>query len=145
MTLAGLPFCLLIPWVSDRSTNRRGLYLVVCAAWLAAAIVALQMLPSYAVFSAVIAGIALGALFPLTLTLPLDVASRPREVAGYAAMMLAGGYAVAALGPALLGMSRDLTGSFATCFWILAAAAAALAVLSLTLYPGRPARRPAPR
>jgi MFS transporter, CP family, cyanate transporter len=79
----------------------------------------------------ILAGLALGALFPLAMTLPIDVARRPGDVAGYAAMMLTGGYAVAAAAPAVLGWLRDATGSFAIPFWILVLAAAVLCVLSL--------------
>jgi cyanate permease len=60
----------------------------------------------------VLFGAASGALFALCLTLPLDVARHPGEVASVAAMMLLGGYLISALGPLVLGAVRDITGSF---------------------------------
>jgi CP family cyanate transporter-like MFS transporter len=75
------------------------------------------------------AGITVGALFPLTLALPVDAGRDESEVAGYAAMMLTGGYAVAAIGPVALGALRDATGSFALSLWVLVVSAIVLALL----------------
>ena len=46
---------------------------------------------------AVLLGVAIGPLFPLTMTLPLDAAERPAEVAALAGMMLGVGYTLSAL------------------------------------------------
>ena len=76
-------------------------------------------------------GLGAGGLFPLTLTLPLDAMHEESEVAGYAAMMLTGGYAVAALGPVVLGVLRDATGDFSLSLWTLIASGLILALLAL--------------
>ena len=61
---------------------------------------------------AVLLGVAIGPLFPLTMTLPLDAAERPAEVAALAGMMLGVGYTLSAPSPLLLGAIRDVTGGF---------------------------------
>ena len=64
-------------------------------------------------------GIAIGPLFPLTMTLPLDAAERPAEVAALAGMMLGVGYTLSATSPLLLGALRDATGGFTAVLWAL--------------------------
>ena len=58
------------------------------------------------------AGRAIGAVFPLCLAMCLDVAHEPAEAGAAAALMLLGGYLLAALAPFGLGAVRDATGSF---------------------------------
>ena len=135
LNLSGLPACFVIPWMSDRGSSRHR-YVFAGGAATAVAIGGLLLAPQLAVVWVVLAGLALGALFPLSMTLPIDVG--PHDVAGHAAMMLTGGYAVAAVAPALLGSVRDATGAFAVPFWILLAGAVALCALSVRAL--RPAR-----
>lgn len=82
----------------------------------------LAVLPGAAYAWAFLAGCAQGALFTLTLTLPLDLADRPEAVAALAGFMLGLGYTLGSAAPFVLGAVRDLTGSFATSMWVLAAA-----------------------
>ena len=46
------------------------------------------------------------------MTLPLDAADRPEQVAGLVGMMLGIGYCAGALAPLAIGALRDATGSF---------------------------------
>ena len=94
-------------------------------------------LPEFAYLWVVVLGLAIGAVFPLVLTLPLDVADEPGQVGSVAALMLLGGYSVSAIGPFALGAARDLTGSFQASLWILVAVAVALVACSLLLSPAR--------
>jgi CP family cyanate transporter-like MFS transporter len=89
----------------------------------------------------VILGIAIGPLFPLTMTLPLDASHRPSEVASLAGMMLGVGYTLSALSPLVLGAIRDLTGGFTAVLWTLVAVAALLVVVDASVSPARLARR----
>ena len=73
-----------------------------------------------------LAGAAIGTIFPLMLTLPLDLARRPGDVGALAALMLLGGYLISAIGPLALGAARDLTGSFTLALWVLVVLSAAL-------------------
>jgi CP family cyanate transporter-like MFS transporter len=51
--------------------------------------------------------------------------------------MLLGGYLVAAVGPAALGLIRDLSGDFDAVLWALVAVAIAYCWASSLLSPGR--------
>jgi CP family cyanate transporter-like MFS transporter len=85
----------------------------------------------------VLLGIAIGPLFPLTMTLPLDAAERPAEVAALAGMMLGVGYTLSAMSPLLLGAVRDLTGGFNAVLGLLAGAAAVLVAIDFSFSPSR--------
>ena len=128
MNLAGIPVTLLIPWLSDRSFPR---HRTVLAAGVATVVALAGMLsaPELSLLWVPLAGASLGALFPLSMLLPNDIG--PHDIAGHAAMMLTGGYAVAAIAPALLGVARDTTGGFAVPFWILLLGGVVLCALSL--------------
>ena len=82
-------------------------------------------------------GIAIGPLFPLTMTLPLDATDRPAEVASLAGMMLGVGYTLSATAPLLLGVIRDATGGFTAVLWTLVGLAALLVVVDATFSPER--------
>ena len=70
---------------------------------------------------AFVVGCGNGAIFPLMMTLPLDAADRPEQVAGVVGMMLGIGYCIGALAPLALGALRDGTGSFSAGLWVTAA------------------------
>jgi CP family cyanate transporter-like MFS transporter len=82
-------------------------------------------------------GIAIGPLFPLTMTLPLDAAERPAEVAALAGMMLGIGYTLSASSPLLLGVIRDATGGVDAVLWALVGAAAVLLLVDSSFSPAR--------
>ncbi len=85
---------------------------------------------------------AIGLLFPSMMTMPLDVADRPEDVGAMASIMLGGGYMVAALGPFLLGLIRDLAGSFSLAMWVLFGLTAAVLAVALLTTNERLRRRP---
>jgi CP family cyanate transporter-like MFS transporter len=116
----GLPFGLLVPWLADRAGSRR-LYLTSSAALLALSMAGIAAFPGGAWVWASLIGAAFGALFPLILTLPLDVADDAREVGAASAMMLGVGYVLAAAAPFILGAARDATGGFEVSLWLLVA------------------------
>jgi CP family cyanate transporter-like MFS transporter len=95
------------------------------------------LLPSAGWLWAVLLGMSIGPLFPLTMTLPLDAAERPAEVAALAGMMLGLGYTLSSSGPLLLGVVRDLSGGFNAVLWVLVAAAALLFVVDSSFSPAR--------
>jgi CP family cyanate transporter-like MFS transporter len=95
------------------------------------------LVPSGAWAWAVVIGAAFGALFPLILTLPLDLADRPEHVGAVAAMMLGAGYTLSGTAPFVLGAVRDATGSFTTALWLLVVAASLLLALCIPLSPRR--------
>ena len=79
----------------------------------------------FAYVAVVLLSFGIGIFFPITLTLPVEVAHTPAESSALAALMLLTGYTLAAVGPVLLGTVRDATGSFAVAGWLLVGIAAA--------------------
>jgi CP family cyanate transporter-like MFS transporter len=132
----GLVTTIGVPMVADRLGARRPQLLLssVVGTIVMAAIIAL---PDLAFVLIAVLGLALGMVFPLVLTLPLDVADDPSHVGSVAALMLLGGYILSSLGPFALGVARDLTGDFSASQWLLVAVAAALVVCCLALSPRR--------
>lgn len=135
LNLCSLPATLLIPWLSDRVGARRP-FLTVAGGFLGVAILGVIVAPAAATLWMILGGLALGVMFTLTLTLPVDIGQNPSEVAGLAAVMLAGGYALAAISPAMLGWVRDVTGSFVPALALLVV----VAIVQLPLVQRLPAR-----
>jgi len=136
LNLAALPPTLLVPWLADRMGSRR-LYLVVGCLLLIGGATCVVLVPGGGWAWAAVIGLAFGALFPVVLTLPLDLAARPAQVGAIAGMMLGLGYSLSALAPFALGAVRDATGSFTTSLWLLVGSACLLLALCLPLSPGR--------
>ena len=89
---------------------------------------------------AAVTGCGNGAIFPLMMTLPLDAADRPEQVAGIVGMMLGIGYCLGAVAPLALGALRDVTGSFEAGYWVIALAAVISLVCGASCSPSRLAR-----
>ena len=134
--LAALPTGLLVPWLADRAGSRR-LWLTGASAVTVAGLLGLAVLPEAAFAWATVAGAAIGAVFPLSLTLCLDVAREPAEAGAVAALVLLGGYALSSLSPVGLGALRDATGSFSSVLWTMFGAAVVLLACCLPLTPER--------
>jgi CP family cyanate transporter-like MFS transporter len=84
------------------------------------------VLPGGAWGWAAVAGLCTGVMFPLAMTLPVDVGRRPADVGATAGMMLGVGYTIGAIAPLVLGAARDATGTFSTTLWLIAGAGAVL-------------------
>jgi CP family cyanate transporter-like MFS transporter len=125
-----------LPLVADRLGSRR-IQLLVSSAIAVVALVGVVAAPDLAFAWVSVLGLALGAVFPLVLTLPLDVADEPARVGSVAAMMLLGGYILSSTGPVALGAARDLTGDFGASLWILVGLAVVLVVACIPLSPDR--------
>lgn len=136
VNLVGLVVGIAVPFIADRVGSRRSQLSTVAIA-ATAGFVGISLVPDAAWLWALFLGIGLGAIFPLCLTLPVDVADRPTHVGAIAALMLLGGYLFSGIGPVLLGLVRDLTGDFAASIWLLAGIGAVLVAACLTLGPDR--------
>jgi CP family cyanate transporter-like MFS transporter len=140
-------FC--VAWAADRWGQRR-VWLAGAATGQLVGIVGILTVPSAGYLWAVVLGFAVGPLFPLTMTMPLDASSGPAEVASYTGMMLGVGYTLAATSPLVLGAVRDATGGFEAVLVVLAALALLQVLADVSLTPARLAaarsspRRPAP-
>ena len=125
-----------MPWLADRGGSRRQ-WLTLCAGSLFVATVGIAALPGGGFMWATLAGLGIGATFPLTITLPLDVAGNPADTGAVVGLMLGAGYTITAVGPIMLGAVRDATGSFSASLWVLVVVAGVLVLSILPLSPAR--------
>jgi CP family cyanate transporter-like MFS transporter len=119
--------------------SRRALLVPPCILYAAGAI-GLASDPRHGLFWACVTGCGNGAIFPLMMTLPLDAADRPEQVAGMAGMMLGIGYCIGALAPLAIGALRDATGSFEAGLWVIAISAILSFACGALCSPSRLAR-----
>jgi CP family cyanate transporter-like MFS transporter len=125
-----------VAWAADHIGTRRA-WLAGSAALQLATLIGVVLLPGAGWLWAVLLGVSIGPLFPLTMTLPLDAAEGPAEVAALAGMMLGVGYVLSSTGPLILGAIRDLTGGFNAVLWTLAGVSAVLLLVDSSLSPAR--------
>jgi MFS transporter, CP family, cyanate transporter len=133
LNVVSVPAGLLVAAVADRVPRRA--YLVGGSTVYAGSIVGVELARGggWAWLWAALFGFASGTLFPLVMTLPLDVAREPAGVAAFTAVMLGAGYSISATSPFVLGALRDATGSFADALWLLVGTAAGLLLVSASL------------
>jgi CP family cyanate transporter-like MFS transporter len=131
-----VPAGIAVTFLGDRLGSRRT-YMVLAAVALTAGTVLLIEVPAGAYGWAFIGGFGNGMMFPLMMTMPLDVSRRASDVSAVTGMMLGFGYSIAAVSPFVLGAVRDSTGSFRTSLWLLVAITTLLAFIALQLGPGR--------
>ena len=130
-----VPSTILIGFIGTRFTKRRGLA-VACSTMVVATLL-LAVAPGGAIVWILFAGFANGAMFTLTMSLPLDVADHPVDVGAVAGMMLFIGYLFTAAAPSMLGAVRDATGSFDIVLLVFPVAASLFLVCALTLSAAR--------
>jgi CP family cyanate transporter-like MFS transporter len=136
MHLVGLVTGIVLPLLADRVGTRRT-QLASVAAVTFLGYLGLVLLPDLGLLWAMVLGVGLGAIFPLVLTLPVDVAEGAAGVGATAALMLLGGYVVSSVGPVGLGLLRDATGAYAVSLWLLVVLSAVLFLACLALTPAR--------
>jgi CP family cyanate transporter-like MFS transporter len=129
-----------VPALADRRGERR-LQLVASSSLSLIGLLGLTTAPGLVVLWVCVLGLGLGAVFPLAMTLPVDLATDPHEVGRLAAIMLLGGYGLSAVGPLLLGVLRDGLGDFEAGLWLLVATAGGLGLASWRLVPPGLGRR----
>jgi CP family cyanate transporter-like MFS transporter len=81
-----------------------------------------------------------GALFPLALTMPIDLRDDAVAITSLTAWMLGLGYFLSALGPVIVGALRDLTGGFTIAIAVVGGIGALSGVLGLAPDLRRPQR-----
>lgn len=129
------------PALADRRGDRRR-QLAASSLLSLIGLLGLTTVPAFVFLWVTLLGLGLGAVFPLALTLPVDIATDPHEVGRLAAIMLLGGYVLSAAGPFLLGVLRDGLGDFEAGLWLLVATAGGLVLSSWRLVPPGLGRRP---
>jgi MFS transporter, CP family, cyanate transporter len=111
MNISAIPCSFLLPWLSERYGGRVRWLSIMSTAFFAGSLGLVEE-PAGAYGWSLLAGTAQGGMFALVMTLPLDLEHDRARLAGLVAMMLGGGYTLAAAAPFLLGAVRDSTGSF---------------------------------
>jgi MFS transporter, CP family, cyanate transporter len=134
---ASLVATLFVAFTERRIGGSRRAYMLAASGMMIAGTALLAAVPAGGLAWAALTGLAIGTLFPLMLTLPLDVADDPAQVGAVAGLMLGVGYTLAAVTPFALGAVRDLTGSFSASLWILVAISATLIVAVTPCTPAR--------
>lgn len=125
-----------MPLGADRIGTRRG-QLVVSSVLVLAGLVGVLFWPDPGALWAVVLGVGMGAIFPIVLTLPVDVGGRPSDVAATAALMLLVGYILSAIAPFAFGVARDVTGDYGLGLWLLVVLGVLLVALCAVLTPER--------
>ena len=131
LNAVSVPGGLVMAALADR-VPRRG-YMMAAATLLGGSIVGVELAPGGAWAWAALFGFAVGNLFPLVMTLPLDVADDASSVAAFTGVMLGAGYSISATSPFVLGAVRDATGSFGDALWLLVATCAGFLLVAATL------------
>jgi len=129
--LATIPAALVIPALSDGRDRRpwlfgSGIVMTVGMMGLAFAPLVAPWLWLTA------ASVGAGALFPLSLTLPIDLRDDAVAVTQLTAWMLGLGYFLSALGPVIVGALRDLTGGFTVAIAVVGTLGALSGLLGLS-------------
>ncbi len=137
VSFAQIPGSLAVAVAGRSGAGDRNLLLRTAGAITAVSVAGLAAVPGGAWAWAFLAGLGLGTLFALLLTLPLDRSSHATEAGAIAAVMLTGGYTLAALTPVVLGALRDTTGSFSAALYGLAGASLVLLGAVFLLRAGR--------
>jgi CP family cyanate transporter-like MFS transporter len=125
-----------MPLGADRIGTRRG-QLVISSVLILIGFLGIVVMPDPAVVWAVTVGAGMGAIFPIVLTLPVDVGGRPADVAATAALMLLVGYILSAVAPFAFGVARDVTGDYGLGLWLLVGLSVVLVALCAVLTPER--------
>jgi CP family cyanate transporter-like MFS transporter len=135
MSVAGMAASLGVTWFARHAGDRRW-QLVGSVALAAIGCAGLGLAPLAAPWTWMTCiGLSTGAMFPLSLMLPVDYEDRPEALRRLSAMSLTGGYVLAAAGPVLFGWLREGTGFYAWSYLILGGWAAATCVLALGFRP----------
>jgi len=111
VSILTVPAALVIPSLSDG--HDRGRWLLGAALAMGGGMLGLAFAPTVASWLWIIVfSVGSGAMFPLALTLPLDLGDNERSVTELMAWMLGFGYILSASGPLVVGGLYDLTGGF---------------------------------
>ena len=115
------PVSLVVPTLAVRARDQRGLALASCllAGAGLAGILAAPLAAPY--LWALLLGVGQGALFALALTLVVLRSATSETAAHLSAMSQAAGYLIAAGGPVVVGLVRDLTGGWTAAVGLLVA------------------------
>jgi CP family cyanate transporter-like MFS transporter len=128
---------LTLPWASDFTRDRR-LMLGLCVAFSGLGILLLLLAPvALAVPAMCLFGLGVGGGSTLALVLLVDTTESQADAARLSGMVMLVAFLAGASGPALLGLLRDLTGSFVAGYATVLVLTVLLLVSVPVLRPGR--------
>jgi CP family cyanate transporter-like MFS transporter len=135
LSVAGMAASLGLTWFARHAGDRRGVLLTSVALG-GIGCAGLALAPMAAPWAwMVCVGLSTGAMFPLSLMLPVDYEDRPEALRRLSAMSLTGGYVLAATGPVVFGWLREGTGGYTLSYIMMVAWAAGTGVLCLGFRP----------
>lgn len=133
---------LVIPNLVAHQRDRRPC-LVICHLVILAALAGMAVAPGWHSWLWVaLAGLGLGAAYPMMLTLPLDYAATPQEAGRLSAMGIGLGSLLSSSVPWLVGVTRDASGGFVLPMTLLMALALGAALISFMFRPAAEAASP---
>ncbi|MBB3955732.1 MFS transporter [Novosphingobium sediminicola] len=122
-------------WIDRAHDRRPALFCAIAALLLGMLCLALAPL-GLAWPAVVLAGLGIGALFPLSLIVAMDHGEGPDEAAAVAAFVQGGGYVLAAMLPLLAGFLRQNLADLAPVWWLMALLSLVLGLIAMGLRPG---------
>nr|WP_053376245.1 MFS transporter [Paenibacillus sp. FJAT-27812] len=139
-TIMQIPVSMTLPAIVSRFGNRK-LFLVLCS--LCELVGVLMLLFHLPIMVAVVfLGIGAGGLFPLALMLPIVETKTAKEAGAWAAMSQCGGYLIGAMGPLVIGLIHDSSGSFTLAFVTMIAVILIMISVQLLISNGEEPKRP---
>ncbi len=137
VTLAEVVAGAVVSLVVDRFPDRRPLLMSAIAAMLIG-LVGLGTMPlSLAWPSALLVGLGIGAMFPLSLIVAMDHGDSPAQAGAIAGFVQGGGYMIAALLPLVAGVLRQNLADLRPAWWLMAGLAVVLGLIAAGVRPGQ--------
>lgn len=122
-------------WIGRSPDRRPALFMAIGA--LLAGTLCLCIAPISCAWPAtLLAGLGIGALFPLSLIVAMDHGETSEDAGAIVAFVQGGGYLLAAILPLVAGLIRANLSDLTPAWWLMAALCLALAVLAVPLRPG---------
>jgi len=110
---------LTLPTITDHTKDRRPLLALALGLGLIGISILVLAPTQFAIPAVALFGLGLGGSSPLALVVLVDYAGSPSNAARLGAMMMLIAYPVGAIGPLILGMVKDATGSFGIGYGII--------------------------
>lgn len=124
-----IPAAMVLPRLSDRGDRYR--WIMAAAAAMIVGLLGLALVPTTLPWLwIVVMAVGNGSIFPMMLTLPLDLRDDPHDVSVLSGWMMSLGYLLSSIGPVLVGAVRDLSGGFTLALLALAVVAAPAGLLA---------------
>ncbi|MHC2020902.1 MFS transporter [Methylobacterium sp. CM6247] len=122
-------------WV-DRSPDRRAVLFTAIAALLTGMLCLCVAPLQLAWAAALLAGLGIGALFPLSLIVAMDHGDDAEQASALAGFVQGGGYVLAAALPLVAGLLRQHLADLTPAWWLMAGLCLALALIAARFRPG---------